>query len=167
MGLQTGRVRMHWPLFWTIPVQRHAPAPSWEAWEMRCMTAIPDQIATGHSVTGIQVDRINPAWIMIERRPSANAKRRLIVPACRDDQRRITSQETVTTTAVKSSCPRANCSAIPPRNTRNNTMPRKLLESGIDFQSPRSRRRFHPCQHSVAINPGFVRLIMIPLLRIR
>jgi hypothetical protein len=45
------------------------------------MTAIPDQIATGHSAAGIQVASINPAWIMIERRPSANAKRRLIVPA--------------------------------------------------------------------------------------
>ena len=45
------------------------------------MTAIPDQIATGHSATGIQVDKINPAWIMIERMPSADAKRRLILPS--------------------------------------------------------------------------------------
>ena len=70
-------------------------------------------------------------------------------------------------TAAKSACPRANCSAIPPRNTKLNTMPKKLLESGIDFQSPRSRRRLHPCQHNDAINPGFARFIMTPLLRIR
>ena len=137
------------------------------AWVSTCMTAMLDQIATGHSAAGIQVERISSICIPTDSKPRAVASRRLKTQFILDTRMMKQSHAKVVAIADAKVLPLTICSAKPPKREVPRTSQTSPEESGIDLQSPRKLRSLQQCHATDAISPDCSFRMLVTLRTIR